>query len=316
MHRAAALPQRASCRHGPRSLGGFASAARSRGLLLPGMLALACLLAPAHVLAQSPSALLAEGRAAYESLDYEAAVSALEAALASPSSSPLERAEALETLAFALAVLDREREAAERLAELFALDPYRVVREPTGSPRIGSLVERVRRREVPDAALRDDLDVRLELPRRGRAGEAVTVRVRVGGAARAEVAGVRVRHRSETELDWHETAARISEASARERDYDALVTVPEGTERLEIYCEARDPQGRVLARGGGPLEPAYLEVAAEPRRGDDDVLGSWWLWTIVGLAVVGAGVGIGAGVAASESAVPDGTLAPGRVVLP
>jgi tetratricopeptide (TPR) repeat protein len=292
-------------------------AGRSRGGLLPWALALGWLVSPARGLAQSPSALLAEGQAAYESLDYEAAAAALEAALAAPSASPIERAEALETLAFALAVLDREQEAADRLAELFALDPYRVVREPTGSPRIESLVERVRRREVPDAALRADLDVRLELPRRGRAGEAVTVRVRVGGAARAEVLSVRVRHRSETELDWHDTDAGISEASPRERDYDAVLTVPGGTERLEIYCEARDAQGRLLARGGGPLEPAYLEIASEPgRSAGDDVVGSWWLWTLVGVAVVGAGVGIGAGVAASEGGLSDGTLAPGRVVLP
>lgn len=275
------------------------------------------LVCPALAAAQSPAARIAEGRAAYEALDYEGAVAALEAALGSPSIGPLERAEALETLAFALAVLERERDAEQRLGELFALDPYYVVREPTGSPRIEALVERVRERIVPDAALTGELDVRLELPRRARAGAAVVVRVRVGGGARSRVETVRVLVRGETEADWTSVEATLASTSAAERDYDAPLPSREAAERLEIYAEARDARGRLLARSGGPLEPAYLELeAGEAPRGGEDVLTSWWLWTIVGVVVVSAGVGIGVGVGTSGGGVGDGTLPPGRVVLP
>jgi hypothetical protein len=271
---------------------------------------------PALAAAQGTSARIAEGRAAYESLDYEGAVVALEAALDVRSISPAERAQALETLAFALAVLDRERDAERRLGELFALDPYYVVREPTGSPRVQALVDRVRRREVPDAALTDDLDVRLELPRRGQADAGVAVRVRVGGAHRMDVATVRLRFRSETDADWSELDAALVDASDRERDFDALVPPRGEAGRLELYAEARDARGRLLARSGGPLEPAYLDIEAAPTGGGEDIASSWWLWTLVGVVVVGAGVGIGAGVAASSGGVGDGTLPPGRVVLP
>jgi hypothetical protein len=54
---------------------------------------------------------------------------------------------------------------------------------------------------------------------------------------------------------------------------------------------------------------------AEPSGGS--IFEEWWFWTIIGVVVVGAAVGIAVGVAeSSPSQAPNGTLAPGRVVLP
>jgi tetratricopeptide (TPR) repeat protein len=273
------------------------------------------LVLPASAYAQPrPADRIEEGRAAYESLDYEGAVEALEAALDAPSISPLERAEALEILSFALVVLDRPADAEERLRELFALDPYYDVREPTGSPRIQTFVDAVRRELGSDAALIPQLDVRLTLPRSARADRPVSVRVHLHGEGVDRVVQVVLLHRGETDTDW----SRV-EAAPSEDGFAADVPPLGRSERLEIYAEARDARGRLLARSAGPLEPTFLDVGSLSESGassGEDVLTSWWLWTIVGVVVVGAGVGIGVGVAAAPGQAPSGTISPGRVILP
>lgn len=267
---------------------------------------------PSVVQAQTASERIIAGRTAYESLDYEAAIVELEAALRIPSISPRERARALETLAFALTVLDREGDARDRLRQLFALDPYYDVREPTGSPIIHSLVDRVRGEVVSDAALVSDVAVRLELPSSARADRPITTRVHLRGEGASRVAEVRIRHRAATEIDWASTTARADGAS-----FVADLPALGRAEPIELYAEAWDADGRLLARSAGPLAPSVLEVAeASGSSGEENVLESWWLWTIVGVVVVGAGVGIGVGVASGDGQAPSGTLPPGRVVLP
>jgi len=269
-------------------------------------------LVPDPAQAQTASERIVAGRTAYESLDYDAAIVELEAALRVSSISPSERARALETLAFALTVLDRESDARDRLRQLFALDPYYEVREPTGSPIIQSLVDRVRSEVVTDAALVPDLSVRLELPSSARADRPVTTRVHLRGEGASRVAEVRIRHRGATEIDW-------ASSSATADGTGFVVEVPPlgRVEPLELYAEARDAEGRLLARSSGPLAPSVLEVSegSGGGGGGENVLESWWLWTIVGVVVVGAGIGIGVG-ASSDGQAPSGTLPPGRVVLP
>jgi hypothetical protein len=270
-------------------------------------------LAPSLVQAQTASERIIAGRVAYESLDYEAAMVELEAALRVSSISQSERARALETLAFVLTVLDREDDARERLVQLFALDAYYDVREPTGSPIIQSLVDRVRGEVVADAALVADLTVRMELPSSARADRPISTRVHVRGEGASRVAEVRIRHRGVTEIDWSSTSARRDGASF-------VVELPAlgRVEPLELYAEARDERGRLLARSAGPLAPSVLEVTegSGGSSGGENVLESWWLWTIVGVVVVGAGIGIGVGVASGDGQAPGGTLSPGRVILP
>lgn len=262
---------------------------------------------------ERPSERIEEGRTAYASLDYEVALEVLESALRLPSITPIERARALETLAFTLTVLGNERAAEERLRELFTLDPYYDVREPTGSPRIEALVDTVRHRMASDAALIAGLEVRLELPRAARADRSFTARAYPSGSGSDRVTEVVLVHRGETDTDWIRTPA-----SSTSSGFVAEIPALGRSERLEIYAEARDARGRLLARSAGPLAPTFLEVgeAGPSGSGEENVLESWWLWTIVGVVVVGAGVGIGVGVATSSSQAPSGTLSPGRVILP
>lgn len=294
-------------------LGRLIMALVSNGFI--GFIGFIGVMGPGSALAQTrPADRIDRGRSAYESLDYEGAVEALEAALDAPSISPIERAEALETLSFALVVLDRPGDAEARLRELFALDPYYDVREPTGSPRIESFVDAVRRQLGSDAALIAQLDVRLTLPRSARADRPVSVRVHLDGEGVDRVVEVILLHRGETDTDWSRVAA-----TATPDGFSADIPALGRSERLEIYAEARDARGRLLARSAGPLAPTFLEVGASSGSGPssgEDVLTSWWLWTIVGVVVVGAGVGIGVGVASAPGQAPSGTISPGRVILP
>lgn len=280
--------------------------------------ALTVLVLASPALAQvTPSVRIEAAREAYADLEYERAVELLEAALATSSIRTLERAQALETLAFALVVLDREAEARDRLRELFELDPYYDVREPTRSPRIEAVVDRVRHQIASDAALVAGLDVRLELPRSARTDRPVRVRVRVGGEGHDRVAAVVIRHRAETEVDWASVDATRDPGDTFSTELPARGPGGEADGRIELYAEARDARGNLLGRSGGPLSPALLEVSVGGSEGSgENLLEAWWLWTIVGVVAVGAAVGIGVGVSASQPGTPSGTLPPGRVVLP
>lgn len=277
------------------------------------LLLLAVLSTTGTAWAQDPETLIADGRQRYADLDYEGAAHALEEALTTPGLSPAAEAQALETLGFAYVVLDRTRDARRAFERLFSIDPYYDVREPTGSPRIEEFVEDVRHDAAPDAALDRGLDVRIELPRSAREGEPITIRVRTNGGA---VRGVVLLVRAETATDWSRIDARRVEGG-----FEVETSAEAGT--LDVYAEARDGRGRLLGRAASPLTPLHLEVRAAGARdteaapGGENLAEAWWLWTIVGVVVVGAAVGVGVGVAsAPPGRAPDGTLPPFRVELP
>ena len=143
------------------------------------------------------------------------------------------------------------------------------------------------------------------------------VRVRVGGEGHDRVASVTVRYRAETEVDWASLSASRDPGDTFSTELPARGEGGEADGRIEIYAEARDARGSLLGRSGGPLSPALLEVTVGGGDGgQENLLEAWWLWTIVGVVVVGTSVGIGVGVGVSQPGTPSGTLPPGRVVLP
>jgi tetratricopeptide (TPR) repeat protein len=258
-------------------------------------------------------ALLEAGRAHYAELEYGEAVAALTAALGATERDEGLRAEILETLAFAYFVAEREQAARDALRQLFGLDPYYVVREPSGSPRVSRFVESVRATVVRDAAIDPAIALRSELPRAARSDRPVEIAV----TATADVASVELVYRTDTSAAWRRVdGRRLGDAPRFVLELPALDEARE----VALYVEARDAQRRVLARDAGPLTPISLDVTrpdrGEPERRGSDLLAEPWLWIVVGALVVGAGVGIGVGIAATSEPVPTGTLPPGRVVLP
>lgn len=254
---------------------------------------------------------LDEGRASYSDLDFAGAIEALRRALAVPGVPDGVRLEAYEYLGAAYVVLEQEDQAREALLEMFAIDPYHVVREPSGSPKIARFVARVRGEAVPDAALDARVQLRAQLPRGGRVGRGTRVRFTVTGPAR--VARVRVFVRGVGDADW-ETV----EATRSENGFVAELPARSAPDELALYAEGRDSRDRVVTRAGEPFAPLALEIVPGSESpggtGGGSVLGEWWFWTAIGVVIAGAVI-IGI-VATSGAQAPDGTLPPGRVELP
>lgn len=263
---------------------------------------------PERPVASEAQRLIDDAQRLYAELEFLAAIDSAQRALATPGVRDADRASALETLGSALVVLDREAAANEAFEALFQLDPYWVVREPSGSPRIRRFVDAVRARVVSDAALDPELELRLDLPRAARAGRNTTLEVRAEGGSPHSIV---LRVRGEGELDWSRVEARRVESGR----FTIELPARDETGELELYAEARDSEGHMVARAGGPLAPYRLPV--RPAGEGGSITDEWWLWAAIGGAVIVIGASIAIGVAATgPQRAADGTLPPNRVELP
>jgi len=256
---------------------------------------------------------LAEGKRLYGELDFAGAVEALRRALGVPGVPDAVRIEALEYLGAAFAVLDRPEQAREAFFEMLRMDPYHALREPSGSPKIVEIVERVRASLVRDAALDPETQLRATLPRSGTVGRAIEVVVRSEG--RRPVARVRVFSRGAGDEQWTVTTSTRDGSSFR-----ATLPARDAPDELEVYAEGRDARDRVVARAGEPFTPLGITIrgvtgAGGTRDGEGSIWSRWWFWTIVGAVVAGATVGIVL-VTTGGAEAPIGSLPPGRVELP
>ena len=251
---------------------------------------------------------LEAARRLYRELDFSAAVSAADEALAVPGVSASQRLEAHELRGAALVVLERDAEATAAFEAMLRLDPYHRVREPSGSPKIARFVEALRRRVVPDARLGEGTRIYAELPEEVRRDGSAPVRVDV------ECEHDPCPRPSQVQIFARSTESTRYEAHALDGDgtrFDGEVPVPSELGRLALYAEARDAQGHVLARAGEPLAPLFVEVS---ERGSRRTLRRWAI-TVSALVVVAAGA-VALSVALGQERSAPGTLDPGRVELP
>lgn len=265
---------------------------------------------PARAQTEDAQHLLEEGRRLYADLEYQDAEQTLTRALSIEGLPDAFRIELLETLGFVEVVLERESAARQAFERLFAIDPYFVVREPSGSPRVASLVESVRARVVSDAAIDPEVELRVDLPRAARRDGATEVRISVSSPA---VTSVVLEVRGE-----HDVAFQPLDGAGTGGQFVVSIPAMADSEELELYVEGRDARGRLVTRSGSPLAPLHLPVTGPAGGGGGgSIAEEWWLWTIIGVVVVGAAVGIGVGVGVSgEAQAPAGTLPPGRVIIP
>ena len=233
----------------------------------------------AHADAREVERLLADGRQLYSEMQYSAAIHTMRRALDVPGIAPTERLEAYETMGCAYVALRDDTSARRAFRDLLVIDPYYVLREPSGSPKIREVFERARHEIAPDAALEPSLVLHVSAPEHANAGGVAEIRVQPSDP----VARMTLRTRRAGTLSFD----RIVMTRAG-RDFRGLVTLPERERSyvLEFYVEARSSRGGLVARGSSPLAPSTIEV-----RGAPVARASWWQspWVWVGAGAVVAG---------------------------
>ena len=256
---------------------------------------------------------LDEGLARYRELDYDACIEAMTRATNTADVTDPQRLVAYEYIAMSYLVLDRLPEAELALGRLFAIDPYYVLREPSGSPKIQRLVAQIRERLVPDARLDANVELHLELPTEFQQAEAevITATVMTGGASQVAATGsITVHYRTNEDAEWSSQRLVLGDESFR-----GEITVRGSGEVVELYAEARDLQGRVVTRQGTVVEPLTVPLRPAPEPPDPAARRRKIWWVVAVLGVLAAGAAVAVGVATFDSRVEPGTLPPGRVAL-
>ena len=121
--------------------------------------------------------------------------------------------------------------------------------------------------------------------------------------------------RAELQFNIGQAADRLRhDREARDAFEAYLAALPDAANRVEVEARlrvlreeiARDEALRAQAASSAPTPEREPSVAEQ-----------WWFWTIVGVAVVGAGVGIGFAVGSREelAAPTPGDVGPGGVVI-
>lgn len=277
---------------------------------LGSMLVVALLLVSARAGAvdREVERLLADGRRLYSEMQYPAVVQAMRRALDVPGVSPVDQLEAYEYMGCAYVALQDETSARRAFRDLLVIDPYYVLREPSGSPKIREVFERARHEIAPDAALEPSLVLRISAPRRAVAGAPAEIRVEPSGP----VARMTLRTRPSGELSFERTPMTRSG-----RFFRGVLTLPdrERSYALEFYVEARNGRDGLIARGASPLAPRSIDVRGAATTSSSS---AWWqspwVWVGAGAVVVGSVV-LGVVLANSGGADECGTLPPCRVQL-
>jgi len=249
------------------------------GFLLVTVLVLASARADAD--GREVDRLLADGRRLYSEMQYPAVIQAMRRALDVPGVSPIDQLEAYEYMGCAYVALRDDTSARRAFRDLLVIDPYYVLREPSGSPKIREVFERARHEIAPDAALEPSLTLPIEAPEHALAGDPAEVRV----APTGPVTRMTLRTRVGGELPF----AR-SPMTQSGRFFRGVVSLPERERAytLQFYVEARNARGGLVARGASPLQPRTIDVQVNPRPAGSAWWQSPWVWIGAGAVVVGS----------------------------
>jgi tetratricopeptide (TPR) repeat protein len=275
-----------------------------RALLLLSLVA-----ALSHAEDSSVRRRLAEGERRYVEQDYRGAVESLQGVVADPVSTVEDRARAWEYLGLSWLVMGKKQKAREAFEELLAIDPQYVLSEPSRSPKLRAFFEEVRGRFVPGYQKSSaDVELSHSAPSSAQAGRPIEIAAHIQrGASTVEDVSLRARRQGlltfEAQHMRREEEGRFRLTYALPRD--------SADYQLEYYLEARDGQGRVVARLASPERPIALPVrgAIAPH----PWYKRWYVWAAVGAVTVGVVVGVS--VAATGESAASGTLPPGKVDL-
>lgn len=289
----------------------------SKGRSLFAILLAALIGAAVQARAQTPTAdqALAEVREMMLYARYREALPRAQAYLQRTDLTAAQRNLGLELLATLHIALRDSASATRVLNELYARDPRHQLSDADASPPVLSAFGRAR--SSPPSAITVAVENRTAaLERRGPPRIAIQI-----GQGRDAVAEVRLRYRQGED----DTFATVVMGVGAEGVAEARIPVLDSSDAytVEYFVELLAPSDAVLATLGGEREPLTLQVPAAalvagessgaivaPAGGED----LWWLWTLIGVVVVGGGVAAGVGIAMSVGGPDGGSL--GNIQLP
>lgn len=251
---------------------------------------------------------LARGQKLYDDAEYAAAIQTLTPVTRDARATRAQRLRALELIALSQFIRNDQGAARATFERILDIDPGYQLRDTSGSPKIRTFFEDLKRQIIPGYA---DAGADLEhaAPTAGTAGRTLEIETRAtrGGERVFEII---VATRRRGVLAYKLTPA-LPRGDARWR---ARIT-PEPAQKpyvLEYYVEARDAGGAAIARIAAPHAPLEIALAAG---GIDTSKRAWYSrWYVVaGVAVVAAGI---TGLVVATSGGPDdGSLPPGSVTV-
>lgn len=277
---------------------------RIRGIVI-GALLLSLVVQVSLAGAPTPNHHLERAKVLYRKLQYNDVVKRLERALKIKGNTKGQLCEIHSLLGTVQVVLGNQEAARRAFKELLKIDPGYSL-DPGISPKILGLFQQVKRELAPPVTFSKKPRVFTQ------AGEYPRVQVVLSDQGKV--------------VDRVELWCRDPKGKFRRKDmkshspgrYSGYLPVkaeeyPQGFE-LAYFIQAKDSEGGILAGQGSQAKPFVFTIPAippppkeEPVEVSSPWYKKWWVWTAVGVVVVG--VAVGAGVAASDSSdVPLGSL--------
>ncbi|MCE9573345.1 MAG: hypothetical protein K8W52_09325 [Deltaproteobacteria bacterium] len=281
---------------------------RAAILVLAGLVAIAA--APARADERAPAAVkarLADGQRAYDDQDYAAAIRALTPITRDPTATRAQRLRALELIALSQFIRRDLADARDTFERILDIDPGFELTDRSGSPRLRTFFEDLKRELVPGYGGAAELEH--AAPDSATAGRAIELEVRaVRGAGSVANVVVHVRRRGEL------TFRDVDAAPHGPATWHARWTL-EGSARpyaIDYYIEGRDRAGTVSARIAAPDQPLTIPVAA----GTAPARRRWYTrWYVVAGAAVLVGGATSAVIFAGSRDAVSGSLPPGTITV-
>lgn len=253
---------------------------------------------------------LARGQKLFDEQEYAGAIQTLSPVTRDARATRAQRLRALELIALAHFIRNDEGAARATFERILDIDPGYQLRDTSGSPKIRSFFEAMKKQLIPGFDPNAGADLEHAAPTAGSAGKTVEIEARATrGGERVFELVIATRRRGEL---GYKIVTALPRGDARWR----ARILPDPSAKpyvLEYYVEARDAGGAAVARIAAPDAP--LEIALAAGGAETPQKRAWYnhWYVYAGVAVVAAGV---TGVAVAATRGPDaGSLPPGSVTV-
>ena len=286
----------------------------SRILLVLGVVVIALVLPwllPEQSFARGGGALIEEATNAFSLLDFEGALSKLDAAQKTKGNTPQDLVRIYSLRAKCLISLGREDDAVQAFTAALSIDPaFRL--SPDASPRFAEPFQKLLGRGV------EALKVDVSPPDEAVVGEPLLVTVQVVADPAGISDNLRLRYRR-GKKKYSALKVRLIRGKRSRFYLPPSVWKAEGLQAVEWYCEIQDRYGGLLARKGDAGHPLKIVVKKKPiaavvlppppvpvakpeekKPPPPAWYERWWVWAIVGGVAVAAGTTVGILAASGE----------------